>query len=107
MFEHAREHLHLYRALVGSKGGTIALDTIRQTLCEFVRGELATTERNDATGVPHELMVQHVVGAYMAVLTWWLDGGAKLAPARIDDMFQRVMAKGILSVLRQTGADVR
>jgi hypothetical protein len=52
-------------------------------------------------------MVQHVVGAYTAVLTWWLDGGAKLAPARIDDMFQRVMPKGILSVLRQTGADVR
>src|SRR5258708_23534440 len=31
MFEHAHHHLHLYRAVVGSKGGAIALDTIRQT----------------------------------------------------------------------------
>ena len=30
MFEHARDHIHLYRALVGSRGGAIALTTIRQ-----------------------------------------------------------------------------
>jgi AcrR family transcriptional regulator len=34
MFEHARDHIHLYRALAGSRGGAIALTTIRQTLCE-------------------------------------------------------------------------
>ena len=95
MFEHARDHMHLYRALVGSKGGAIALDTIRQTLCDFVRGELATTGGKDATGVPRELIVQHIVGAYMAVLTWWLDGGAKLPPERIDAVFQSLATKGL------------
>jgi AcrR family transcriptional regulator len=95
MFEHAREHMHLYRALVGSKGGAIALDTIRQTLCEFVRGELATTEGKDTTGVPREIVVQHIVGAYMAVMTWWLDGGAKLPPERIDAMFQSLAIEGL------------
>src|SRR6516164_9340157 len=88
MFEHARDHMNLYRALVGSKGGAIALDTIRQTLCEFVRGELAKTEGKDTNRVPREFVVQHIVGAYMAVLTWWLDGGAKLPPERMDAMFQ-------------------
>jgi AcrR family transcriptional regulator len=97
MFEHAREHLHLYKALVGSKGGAIALDTIRQTLWDFVRGELATAEGKDANGVPRELVVQHIVGAYMAVLTWWLDGGARLPPRRMDEFFQRLMSKGIAS----------
>lgn len=98
MFEHARDHMHLYRALVGSKGGAIALGTIRQTLCEFVRGELATTEGKDADGVPREFTVQHIVGAYMAVLTWWLDGGAKLPPERMDESFQRLMSEGIRSL---------
>ena len=95
MFEHAREHMHLYKALVGSKGGAIALDTIRQTLCDFVRGELAATKGDDASGAPRELVVQHIVGAYMAVLTWWLDGGAKLPAHRVDELFQRLMGDGI------------
>lgn len=97
MFEHARDHMLLYRALVGSKGGAIALDTIRQTLCDFVRGELATTAANDTTAVPREFKVQHIVGAYMAVLTWWLDGGTKTSAQRMDEFFQRLMSKGIAS----------
>jgi hypothetical protein len=31
----------------------------------------------------------------MAVLTWWLDGGAKLPPNRIDAMFRRLAIEGI------------
>jgi len=98
MFEHARDHMHLYRALVGSKGGAIALDTIRQTLCEFVRGELAGTKVKDVTGVvPSEFIVHHIVGAYMAVLTWWLDGGAKLPPRQMDEFFRNLMSESITS----------
>jgi hypothetical protein len=31
----------------------------------------------------------------MAVLTWWLDGGAKLPPQHIDEMFRRLTLEGI------------
>lgn len=78
-----------------SKGGAIALDTIRQTLCDFVRDELATTGVKDGAGFPRELVVQHIVGAYMAVLTWWLDGGARLPAQRMDEYFQSLMSEGI------------
>lgn len=98
MFEHARDHIHLYRALVGSRGGAIALTTIRQTLCEIVRGELAEIQDKDAHGIPREFAVQYIVGAYMAVLTWWLDGGAKLPPSRMNAMFQRLASDGITSL---------
>jgi len=100
MFEHARDHIHLYRALVGSRGGAIALTTIRQTLCEIVRGELAEIRSKDSHGTPRELAVQYIVGAYMAVLTWWLDGGAKLPPERINAMFQRLATDGIAGLGR-------
>jgi AcrR family transcriptional regulator len=98
MFEHARAHIHLYRALVGSRGGAIALTTIRQTLCEIVRGELAEIRGRDSDGTPRELAVQYIVGAYMAVLTWWLDGGAKLPPERINAIFQRLATEGVASL---------
>ena len=34
MFEHARDHKEHYRALVGSRGGTVSLGTIRKMLSE-------------------------------------------------------------------------
>ncbi|SRR6266567_1303583 len=102
MFEHARDHVHRYQALVGSRGGAVALGTIRQILCDCVRGELAAIgDKNPKDGIPREFIVLYVVGAYMAVLTWWLDGGAKLPPAKIDAMFQRLASDGIGSLFRQ------
>lgn len=61
-----------------------------------MRNELAATiGKTSADIVPRELVVQYVVGAFMAVMTWWLDGGAKLPPKRIDAMFRRLATEGI------------
>ena len=96
MFEHARDHLDLYRALVGGHGGAVSLGQIRQILSDLVRNELAATiGKNSADTVPRELVVQYIVGAFMAVMTWWLDGGAKLPPERIDAIFRRLATEGI------------
>jgi AcrR family transcriptional regulator len=96
MFEHARDHIDLYRALVGGRGGAVSLGQIRQILSDLVRNEFtAIAGKNSADTVPRELVVQYVVGAFMAVMTWWLDGGAKLPPKRIDAMFRRLATVGI------------
>ena len=63
MFEHARDHMDLYRALVGGRGGTVALGSIRQILSDLVRTELApTVDKKSADAIPRELVVQYVVG---------------------------------------------
>jgi hypothetical protein len=99
MFEHARDHRDHHQALVGGRGGTVSLGTIRQILSDLVRDELAATvNKNSPDAIPRELVVQHVVGAYMAVLTWWLDGGAKLPPHRVDAMFRQLATEGILTL---------
>ena len=97
MFEHARDHLDLYKALVGGRGGAVALGTIRRILSDLIRNELpATADRRSADAIPREVVVQYVAGAFMAVMTWWLDGGAKLPPQRVDAMFRRLATEGIL-----------
>lgn len=97
MFEHARDHVELYRALVGGRGGAVALGAIREMLSDLVHNDLAAAvDNNSADVVPREFVVQYVVGAYMAVMTWWLDGGAKLAPHQVDAMFRRLATEGAL-----------
>jgi AcrR family transcriptional regulator len=101
MFEHAHDHIDHYRALAGGRGGTVALGSIRRMLSDLVRDELAATvDGNPQRAVPREFVVQYIVGAYMAVLTWWLDGGAKLPPRRIDAMFRRLATEGVGALLR-------
>ena len=96
MFEHARDHMDLYRALVGGRGGAVALGAIRQILSDLVRNELAATvDKKSKDAIPLEFVIQYVVGAYMAVLTWWLDSGAKLPPERIDAMFRHLATDGV------------
>ena len=96
LFEHARDHKELYRALAGSRGGAIGLSTIRQILSDLVRDEIgAAIDKSNADAIPRDLVVEYLVGAYMAVLIWWLDRGAKLPPQRIDAMFRLLASKGV------------
>lgn len=95
MFEHARAHLDLYRALTGSRGGVIAMESIRQVLCDVVRTELQRSDGGAGRPRPQEFVVQYLVGAYLAVLTWWLDAGAEASPREMDAMYQRLAREGL------------
>src|SRR5215472_3881661 len=91
LFEHARDYLHVYRALGRTRGKAIGLGTIRQILTDLVDAELARTAVAGMAETPREVVVQYIVGGCMAMLTWWLDGGAKLPPQRMDAMFQSMV----------------
>lgn len=92
MTGHLHEQLELYRALMRGRAGSIMLEQIRQFLSEIVRKELVAS--NAGRAAP-EITVQFVVGAYMSVLTWWLDRGAVEPAEEIDAAF-RDLAEGAL-----------
>lgn len=101
MLEHARDHAALYRALVNDRGGSVALGFIREMLGDLIRTE--TTGLPFAPGqdrLNSEFVVQYLVGAFMAVMVWWLDGGAKLAPQQVDAMFRSLTMDGMRSLGR-------
>jgi hypothetical protein len=80
-----------------SRGGAVSLGTIRHILSGLVRDELAATGAKSSNTIPRDLVVQYVVGAFMAVMTWWLDGGAKLPPERMDAVFRLLATEGIVN----------
>ena len=94
MFEHARSHRGLHGALAG--GAAIAIKNVRDILSDLVRKELkSSVAQRTQDAIPRELVVQFVVGAFMAVVGWWLDSGARLPAAEVDAMFRRLLNEGI------------
>jgi AcrR family transcriptional regulator len=87
MFDHARDHLHIYRALAGSSGGGIALNTIRSILADQLKDDPMVQAATTAD--ERELRVQFLAGAFMSVLVWWLDGGATIDVGEVDRLFRR------------------
>ena len=96
MFEHALDHVHHFRALNGSGAGAITLDTIRSIVCDLVHAELTSLfPKRPHDSYSRELVVEYIVGAYMALLTRWLEEGAKQPSEQIDQIFRRLATKGI------------
>ena len=93
MFEHAAGYTDVYLAMVGGRGGVVAISELRKVLSEFVRKELSTA-RDDGT-VSRDLVVQFVVGALLTVLTWWLERRPGLTPSQADAMFRRFVLNGV------------
>jgi AcrR family transcriptional regulator len=98
MFEHACEYKHIYRALVGGRGGVIAVNEIRRTLSEIVRKELSGAKKDET--IPQEVRTQFVVGAFLTMLTWWLERRPMPAPSQVDAMFRRLVLNGIAPSIR-------
>jgi AcrR family transcriptional regulator len=105
MFEHASGYTDVYRALVDGRGGVVAVNEIRRILSEIVKKELSGV-RHDET-VPQEVRIEFVVGAFLTVLTWWLERRPKLTPSQVDTIFRRLVIKGIGPQIQATSRDNR
>jgi hypothetical protein len=75
--------------------GNAIIDKIRDIVSDLARHELAAVSDRTVDPTSRELAVKYVVGAYMAVLTWWLDDGARVPAEQVDAMFQRLAIEGI------------
>jgi AcrR family transcriptional regulator len=93
LYEHACAYKDVYRAVVGGRGGAVAIQEIRRVLSELVKEELSAF--NDDGAVSRELALQFIVGTFLTVLTWCLERQPKLAPAQADAMFRRLAIDGI------------
>jgi AcrR family transcriptional regulator len=101
MFEHAGAYRDIFQALVGGRGSVIAVNEIRRILSEIVRNELSGVAEDE--GIPQEVRVQFIVGAFLTVLTWWLERKARPAPAQVDALFRRLVIAGIGRSIRAGG----
>jgi AcrR family transcriptional regulator len=92
LLRHAAAHLTHYRAMIGTRGSAVSLEVVRGVLGDMIRADVARRVRPGPAG---ELAVAFVVGGYMAVLTRWLDGGARQPADEIDAALRTMAARAI------------
>lgn len=97
VFEHACAYREVYLAMVGGRGGPIALAEMRRVLLAFVKEDLSRSYRGD--GIPRELALQFVVDAFLSVLGWCLEKKPKMTPAQAEAVFTRLVIQGFGSLL--------
>jgi AcrR family transcriptional regulator len=94
MLEHARGHLPLYRAIVGRESGAFVLQRIHRMIVDLVDLDLKAIGYKGGVE-PRALAVEYIAGAFMAVLTWWMEQGGKLSPREVDEIFRRLVMQGL------------
>lgn len=92
-FRHLEENRRIYRAVVGHESGMIVDRYFRRMFADMARTDL--TERAADLQVPLEAAVQHVVGALMSVVAWWIEGEADLTAEQVNDVFVRLSLDGL------------
>lgn len=96
MFEHAKEHRDHYLALTGSSGRQVSLTKIREMIAKLLREERLLSGLDRPGGsLSRDFAVEYLAGAFMSVLTWWLDRGAKETPRKMDAMFRQLAIQAL------------
>lgn len=96
MLHHVKSHHLLYKAFVGRPSGTMVMLHIQRLIADLAREEIsARVPRKALSKVPIEAVVQSTVGAYLGLLTWWMDHKMPCPVEELDGMFQRLALPGL------------
>ncbi|MCL7454893.1 MAG: TetR/AcrR family transcriptional regulator [Anaerolineae bacterium] len=103
LFRHTGQQHHLFRAMIGGTGIDVVVKTIDEALTAHAQALLdqLIAERGQPC-VPPRVMVTYLVGALMALLTWWLDNDMPYPPEQMDQTFRELTVSGVAAVFGET-----
>lgn len=101
LFQHAQHHRRLARALVARRGASPVQDRLHEVLSSAIRAELneLVAERGGALQVD-DLMVACIAGAFLAVISSWLDTAPQKSPDEVDALFHSLIDPGLRTELQ-------
>ncbi len=89
LFEHARAHERVFRALIGEFGGHVVQRRFRDLVIDLVREDLAPLV---PAGPTRDGAVAFLSGALFDLLIWSLESKSTPTPADADALFQELAA---------------
>jgi AcrR family transcriptional regulator len=93
LVDHAREHVRLFRALVGRKSGQSVQRRFRDVVTRLCEAEL------EALGVEeHAVVARYVSGGFVEMLVAWLDRPARMDARALTAMFRELTLGAVESL---------
>jgi AcrR family transcriptional regulator len=104
LFQHVQGQYHLlYRAFVPLQGVEMLTQTLRGHLCQHVEQRLRRLLPAPTADLTIMVTTQAVVGAFLALLHWWLEQEMPLSPEQMDAHFRQLVLPGVQALVRQGG----
>lgn len=103
LLRHVHEQRRLLPALLAGGGRTPVLRQIEQVLTEVVREELTDSGAHDGR-ISVDAMARYAVGAYLALMEWWLNSQPQMPPEEADRIFHTLVAPGLRAGTRPAPA---
>jgi AcrR family transcriptional regulator len=97
MLEHAVV-ICLCGASSWAESGAVVLQRLHRTIADLAGIDLVAL---GFKGTPEQrvLAAEYVAGAFISVLTWWLNRGAELPAVEVDIIFRRLVMRGLAGEL--------
>ena len=97
LIDHAYENQRLFRALIGRRSGQVVVRKFRELVMDLMyedafSGSSSTPADNDAR-------VHFISGAFMQLLTWWLESRNNLSPEEFERLFVQLASSAIKTKL--------
>jgi AcrR family transcriptional regulator len=97
LLRHVQEYYRVYQAQVRSGGMDPVFHTFHLRLCEYVETRLRA--QGCAPDLSVTMTAQAVVGAFLALLHWWLQHEMPLSPEELDAYFHQLVMPGVRAVV--------
>lgn len=99
LLRHVQEYHLLHQAQVRGGGLDPVFHTFHLRLREYVEERLRL--QVSASGITTAVTAQVVVGAFLALLQWWLENEMPLSPEALDDYFCQLVMPGVRAMIGQ------
>lgn len=99
LFQHVQEYYPRHSALLHGQVITLFHSTMRARLCEQVEERLRNMLPTPASDMTITVTAQAVVGAFLALLQWWLEQELPLSPEEMDAYFRQLVLPGVQKLL--------
>ncbi len=92
LFDFAAEHYDLYRILTIGSGGITAARQLHTSIAENLKVYLQSELEQNGTepAVPIDFIVNHLSGALLATIYWWLESDLPYTSEEMAAMFQHI-----------------
>jgi AcrR family transcriptional regulator len=86
LIEHAHEQRRVFRGLIGRRSGHVVQQRFREMVIRLITDELPAS-----TGfLPHVAVARWLAGAFVELLSWWIEQSTPLAPEELAAVFNEL-----------------